>query len=210
MGHVILLGDSTLDNATYVRGGPAVINQVRKELPEGWRATLLAVDGSRIEDVFDQLRRIPADASHLVLSVGGNDLLAEASVLGRSAGTVGHGLAMLADIRDRFESDYAGLLKAASAFGLPTVACTVYEPRFPDPALSRAAAAALCLFDDAILRAARRAGLPTLDLRAVCSGDSDFANAIEPSSAGGEKMARALRDVILRHDFAARRAVVYP
>src|SRR5947209_7973018 len=139
MSHVILLGDSTLDNAAYVHGGPAVIDQVRGLLPEGWRATLLAVDGSRIEDVHRQLRRLPEDASHLALSIGGNDLLAAASVLGRPAGTVGQGMLMLADIRDRFAADYAGLLQALAATGRPTVVCTVYEPPLPDANLRRAA-----------------------------------------------------------------------
>ena len=44
--HVVLLGDSILDNGAYVPGKPAVIDQVRGELPAGWTATLLAVDGS--------------------------------------------------------------------------------------------------------------------------------------------------------------------
>src|SRR3954453_609630 len=141
MSPLVLLGDSTFDNAAYVRGGPAVIDQVRGLLPGGWRPPLRAVDGSRIEGVHRQLRRLPDDASHLVLSVGGNDLLAEAGVLGKPAGTVGRGVAMLADVRDRFEGEYAALLRAVVATVLPTVACTMYEPRFPDPALRRAASA---------------------------------------------------------------------
>jgi GDSL-like Lipase/Acylhydrolase family len=210
MSHLILLGDSILDNAAYVRGGPAVIDQVRGLLPAGWRATLLAVDGSRIEDVHGQLRRLPEDASHLVLSVGGNDLLTVASVLGRPAGTVGQGMLMLADIRARFADDYAGLLRALAETGRPTLVCTVYEPPFPDATLRRAAAAALGLFDDTIVRAARVTGVPVLELRAICSEDADFANPIEPSTAGGEKIARSLREVILRHDFAGRRTIIYP
>ncbi len=210
MSHIILFGDSTLDNAAYVAGGPAVIDQVRGRLPEGWRATLLALDGSRIEDVHRQLDRLPADASHLALSIGGNDLLAAASVLGRPAGTVALGVLMLADIRDRFASDYASLLRAVAASGLPTVVCTVYEPPFPDATLRRAAASALSLFDDAIVRAARVAGVPVLEMRAICSDDADFANPIEPSAVGGEKIARSLLDVLLRHDFDDRRTVVYP
>jgi len=210
MSHLVLLGDSTLDNGAYVRGGPAVIDQVRTHLPEGWRATLLAVDGSRIDGVHRQLQRLPDDASHLVLSVGGNDLLAEAGVLGEPASTVGRAVLMLADIRDRFGAAYFALLKEFVATGLPTLVCTVYEPRFPDEALRRSTAAALSLFDDLIVRAAQGAGLPVLELRAVCSDDADFANPIEPSSAGGDKFARALRTVIRHHDFSAGRATVYP
>lgn len=210
MGHLVLLGDSTLDNAAYVRGGPAVIDQVRRLLPEAWRATLLAVDGSRIEGVHRQLGRLPGDASHLVLSVGGNDLLAASGVLGKATGNVGQGITMLADIRDHLEEEYAALLRGVVATGLPTVACIVYEPRFPDADLRRAASAALCLFADAMIRAARFSVLPVLDLRSVCSEDSDFTNPIEPSVSGREKIATALHDLALHHNFTGSHTVVYP
>jgi hypothetical protein len=96
------------------------------------------------------------------------------------------------------------------ATGLPAVACTVYEPRFPDAVQRQAAAAALGLFDGAIVRAARRAGVPVLELRATCAEDHDFADPIEPSSAGGEKIARALCEIALGHDFSERKTVIYP
>lgn len=44
--------------------------------------------------------------------------------------------------------------------------------------------------------AARRSGVAVLELHTVCSEDSDFANPIEPSSAGGRKIARALREAL--------------
>src|SRR3954462_4689860 len=73
-GHVVLLGDSVLDNAGYLGGhGPEVVTQLRARLPAGWRATLLARGGSVTLDVPQQLRQLPADASHLVISAGGND-----------------------------------------------------------------------------------------------------------------------------------------
>ena len=52
MGHVVLLGDSIFDNALYVPGGPAVIDQLRRELPAGWSATLLAVVVSGMSEIF--------------------------------------------------------------------------------------------------------------------------------------------------------------
>jgi hypothetical protein len=81
MKHVVLLGDSVFDNAAYISGGPDVVTQLRQRLPPGWRASLLAVDGSVIASIAQQLARLPADASHLVISVGGNDALGYASVL---------------------------------------------------------------------------------------------------------------------------------
>ena len=55
MGHVVLFGDSIFDNARYVPDRPPVIEQVRRSLPSGWRATLLAVDGHVTSDVQRQL-----------------------------------------------------------------------------------------------------------------------------------------------------------
>ena len=50
MKHVVLLGDSIFDNASYVPGQPPVIEQLRSQLPPSWAATLLAVDGDVTED----------------------------------------------------------------------------------------------------------------------------------------------------------------
>jgi hypothetical protein len=36
MPHVVLLGDSTFDNAAYVAGGPDVPTQLRARLPHDW------------------------------------------------------------------------------------------------------------------------------------------------------------------------------
>ena len=82
MPHLVLIGDSILDNAAYTRGGPDVVSQVRGLLAPGWEATLLAVDGSTTDHVADQLGRLPKQATHLVLSVGGNDALMHQRILG--------------------------------------------------------------------------------------------------------------------------------
>jgi hypothetical protein len=211
-GHLVLLGDSIFDNASYVSGGhPAVIDQVRSRLPEGWSATLLARDGSVIGGVLRrQLPNLPADASHLVLSVGGNDVLGEAGLLLARVATVGEGLQLLLESRARFDEDYRRLMEAIRGCGLPTVVCTIYNPCSDDDAFQRAAVAALCLYDDAIIDNARRFGLPAIDLRAVCSEIADYANEIEPSAIGGAKIAEAICQVVTGHDFGARRSVIVP
>ena len=43
-----------------------------------------------------------------------------------------------------------------------------------------------------ILRVAISHRLPVIDLRAICASPEDYANPIEPSSAGGAKIARAI------------------
>ena len=209
-GHLVLLGDSILDNAAYVPGRPAVIDQVRNRLTEGWRASLLARDGSVIDDVHRQFERLPADASHLVLSAGGNDVLFEIGVLQEPAGTVGAGLRLLAGVRDRFEGDYRRLIQAVAARGLPCVVCTVYNPCSPDERFQREAVTALGIFNDRIVRVAREFKVPVIDLRAVCTEIADYANPIEPSSEGGAKIAQAVCDVVLGHDFSRRESVLFP
>jgi hypothetical protein len=192
MHHVVLVGDSIFDNAAYVGGGPDVIRQLRGVLPEPWRATLNARDGAVISEIATQLGRIPRDASHLVVSVGGNDALAEASVLDRRARSVAESLDQLADVRDRFQRDYRAMLDLVQSRGLVTAICTIYEARFPDPARRRVAATALTLINDCITREAFARDLTLIDLRLICDSDEDFANAIEPSLHGGEKIAHAI------------------
>ena len=80
-GHIVLIGDSIFDNASYVPGGPSVIEHVRRCLPRDWEATLLAIDGATVSGVEHQLTRMPKTASHLVLSAGGNDALGHSSFI---------------------------------------------------------------------------------------------------------------------------------
>ncbi|HEX2205117.1 MAG TPA: SGNH/GDSL hydrolase family protein [Longimicrobium sp.] len=209
MPHVVLLGDSIFDNAAYTRGGPDVIAQVREHAPEGWTATLLAVDGATTQGVPAQLRRLPDDATHLVVSAGGNDALAYVNVLYQPAGSVAEAMHTLAELAGEFERRYREMLDGVLRRGLPTAVGTIYNPRFPDPDEQRGAVAALSLFNDAILRAAFEAGVPVLDLRLICSDDRDYANPIEPSSHGGDKIARAILRLAAGHDFARRRTEVY-
>jgi lysophospholipase L1-like esterase len=209
MTHIVLLGDSVFDNASYVSGGPDVVRQLRGRLPSGWSATLAAVDGAVTASVARQLDRVPRDATHLIVSVGGNDALGQAGVLEDSANSIGLALHRLADVADRFERDYTAMLEAVLRRGLPTAICTIYDPRFPDARFRRVAITALKVFNDAIARAAFTRGLPLLDLRLICDEDADYANPIEPSVHGGEKIAAAILRAVSEHDFSKRRTEVF-
>ena len=203
MGTVVLLGDSIFDNARYVPGGPSVLEHLRRCLPRGWQATLLAVDGAVVADVSDQLARLPADASHLVVSAGGSDALGHSSLILREpAESFAEVLSRLADVRSEFQRDYRSMLQEVLGCGKPTAVCTVYDAI---PGLSRAEHTGLCLFNDVILREAFRVGVPVIDLRLICNEASDYApsSPIEPSAAGGGKIARAVNRVVTGFDFQA-------
>ena len=192
MTHVVLLGDSIFDNAAYVAGGPDVVHQLREFLPSGWRATLNALDGAVIADLPQQLQRLPADATHLVVSVGGNDALGEAALLDQKVGSMAEALELITQVRDQFRSAYAKMLDQVLARRLPFAVCTIYEPRFPEPTRRRLAATALTALNDAITREAFARNVDCIDLRIICDDDRDFANPIEPSVHGGAKIARAI------------------
>ncbi len=208
MSHVVLLGDSIFDNARYVPGGPAVVEQVQAALPPGWRATLLAVDGSITTDVPLQLKTLPADATHLVISVGGNDALGWGGLTRDTEHTAAEGFVELGRVRDEFLIDYAQTLKAVLAAGKPVTVCTVYDSV---PGLPRSDVAVLAVFNEAILRHAAAAGVPVIDLRLICTAAADYApmSPIEPSRVGGAKIASAIARVVTKHDFAAGGCRVY-
>jgi hypothetical protein len=191
MSHLVLLGDSIFDNARYVPGEPDVAAQVRTALPPGWQVTLLAGDGSVAGQVPSQLRRLPEDATHLVISAGGNDGLLAVDVLRRGVGSVAEGLLALAAARDTFGDSYRPMLSAALATGLPVAVCTIYDtPGWAQE--QRVIKAALSFFNDVITRAAFASGATLIDLRLICDADEDYANPIEPSAKGGAKIASAI------------------
>ena len=206
--HVCLLGDSIFDNQSYVGRDPDVVAQLRGVLPAGWRASLLAVDGDTTAGVARQLRALPPDASHLVLSVGGNDALGNVRLLSAPARSVGEALATLSGVVGTFEAAYRAAVAACLGPGLPLVICTIYNGNFPDPAYRRQVTTALAVFNDAILRTAAAHRLTVIDLRRVCNRPQDYANPIEPSAAGGAKIAAAIARAVTAPPLTLRGAHV--
>ena len=207
--HVVLLGDSVFDNAAYVAGAPDVVRQVQARLPGGSGATLAAVDGAVVRSVERQVGTIPREATHLFVSVGGNDALGAMGILEQPVRSVAEAVVNLSAMMRRFEQDYRAMLDAVTRRGLPTTLCTIYHPRFPEPDMQLVAYAGLALFNDCILREAFARRLPVIDLRFVCDDDEDFANPIEPSAIGGDKIAAAIVSLASEHDFRAGRSAVY-
>jgi lysophospholipase L1-like esterase len=195
MGHVVLLGDSIFDNGVYVAPAPDVPAQLRGRLP-GWEVTLLAVDGHVTADVqARQIGRLPKGATHLVVSVGGNDALGFSSVLTEAARSVAEATGRLAEARAQFQRGYERMVEAVAGKGLPTTLCTIYDANYPEPQ-KQLVVAGLALFNDVISRAAFSRGLPLVDLRLICSEAADYANPIEPSARGGEKITAAIARLV--------------
>jgi hypothetical protein len=192
MLHIALLGDSIFDNSSYTGGEPDVVTHLRGLLPTGGRATLLAIDGAITRSLMEQARGIPADATHLVVSIGGNDALGHLDLLDAPAASTADALRRLGTAVGGFEAAYRSAVQPIIHRGLPVTICTIYNGAFEALDLAARARVALMLFNDVILRVAFEHHVSVIDLRLVCSERADYANPIEPSGPGGLKIARAI------------------
>lgn len=211
MKHVVLLGDSIFDNAAYVPAGTEVEAQLQSRLGAQYQVRLLARDGSVLEDMAAQVERLgelPATATCLLVSCGGNDVLVLVGALKSPVRTVLEATEVLASWQARFRGDYQRMLDLVLSRKLPMVVSTIYDAV---PGLAPGVRAALALFNDVILREAVIRQLPVLDLRVVCDERTDYASSspIEPSAIGGQKIAAAIAQLVSAHDTDVMRTVVY-
>jgi hypothetical protein len=208
VNHIVLLGDSIFDNAAYVSSGPSVIDQLRRKLPDDWQASLLAVDGHITRNVLTQLDDLPANATHLFVSTGGNDALGMSHILYEPAQSVAEVLNRFNNIQREFWRDYCDMLRKVLGYNRPTAVCTIYDSV---PGLDLSAFTALSVFNDVILREAFKAKIPVIDLRLICNEPTDYSDisSIEPSVRGGDKITKAIIDVLTTYDFSSRQSLVY-
>ncbi|MDY7013858.1 MAG: SGNH/GDSL hydrolase family protein, partial [Cyanobacteriota bacterium] len=119
--------------------------------------------------VFQQCDRVPKDATHLFVSVGGNDTLRYATQLLASTQPATQMLEAIATMKAEFDRNYRQMLEAILSLDKPTVLCTIYDRcPFSDPVMGLLAFTALSVFNDCITRQAFEAGLPLIDLRVTC------------------------------------------
>lgn len=226
MKHIILAGDSIFDNSAYISNiEPDVAAQVKSTMGKNDKVTLLAVDGDVTSGVKRQLEKLPEDATHLIISVGGNDALGVLHELTKPANNIGEGFYKFYDMRSQFEHKYSSMLNSAMSHGIPTTVCTVYDPCFNHGNLQRVedymwygisadkmqktTVTALPIFNDIITRQAVTSGVPLMDLRLIFNNDGDYANPIEPSAAGGVKMASVIKKIVNNHRFEENRTSFY-
>ena len=196
---IVLIGDSILDNKRYTAGEPAVCEHLNDILGDAGSAVNLAVDGSITKEVTAQLERIPAETTHVVLSSGGNDALRYEGLLSQPVGSMAEGLALFREPLERFCTDYRNLHTALAdtRADVTVIACTVYNGRYPPP-LNESTLVAISLFNDQIYSVSHEFSCPVLELRNVCTQESDYANPIEPSGSGGRKIAAAIVEMVWR------------
>ncbi|WP_442511724.1 SGNH/GDSL hydrolase family protein [Novipirellula sp. SH528] len=190
--HIVLLGDSIFDNKIYVPNGNSVHEHLLASLSSPNTASLVAVDGAVVGSVLRQIERIPDGATHLVLSVGGNDALyLQSSVMGESSDSVHSSLGKMKAALQIFDREYEQVISRLRCFNMPLTICTIYDCV---PGLDDASLAGLAIINDIITRTAFKNSLGLIDLRLLCNEPGDYSaiSPIEPSHEGGAKIVTAI------------------
>jgi lysophospholipase L1-like esterase len=194
---ITLLGDSIIDNGAYVQQGePDVAKQLQDLLPEHV-VIKRAVDGAVCADVLSSQVANLEKTDCIILSAGGNDALQHIEILETATTTTAKDvLVRLGTIREEFRRWYAPLLDRLAITRAPVMVLTVYNPCFDghgmDASYQQAAEAAVSLFNDVIQQEAHHRSFKILELRTLFTDRADYANPIEPSAVGGEKLAKAM------------------
>ena len=193
--HLTLLGDSIIDNNPYVhRTGLPVEKHLKKMLPD-WSIEKRAIDGSVIEDVINlQLGSLKKD-SPVALSAGGNNLLKSFGIVQDDAKmTFNQVMKTLKPVIEKFENNYENLLNKIHS---PALCFTIYNPAFHHydetefmSPYQEACEVTVNIFNDIIQRLILKKGFEVLELRSLFTEKNDYANSIEPSHQGGEKIAK--------------------
>jgi lysophospholipase L1-like esterase len=189
--HIVLFGDSIIDNARYIpMGAPSVVTQLERAVAgRGWKVTRLAFDGAIMEHVKNiQVPQTPTDATVMVLSVGGNNGLQTLARLKAEFWTT------LTSFFQAFRLEYETLLDYMldTVKNVPLIVCTIYYPQFPQWIISLVSYAGLRILNRIIRSCAQARNIPVLDLWTIFSRREDYANVIEPGVPGGAKIVRNL------------------
>ena len=112
---IVLVGDSIFDNAAYVPGEPCVTEQLRARVRDGVDVSMLAVDGDFAGDVQQQIKKMPAQATHIFVSAGGNDALRYSYSFSKEYSSSVQLFTELSAVQKEFRNSYRAMLAAVTA-----------------------------------------------------------------------------------------------
>jgi len=194
--HVSLLGDSIIDNKVYVGEGELSVTEHLQHKSSSY-FTMIAVDGDTTKDVLDnQLDNLKESVSHIVLSIGGNDLLQNLHLLQDETSGMKFALEKCSELISQIQENYIKILEHLSQYDAKVLLCTVYEGDLESDLLlaeyDKAGQVMLKMHNDTVYYLASKFEVDVLELRNIFTNKEDYANPIEPSHIGGEKLAKAI------------------
>ena len=199
LSHITLLGDSVIDNKSYLQTGELSVTEHLNNLSD-LDFTQVAYDGDTTFDILNKQLFSPSvrTSSHIVLSIGGNDLLHNLSYLYASSisniniAVAGMYQQIFKPLEDRFET----IIQRLSSHRANLLLCTVYEgdlgrtDEFRD--ISDSSKIMVSSFNDIVYKTGQKYNADVLELREIFISAEDYANPIEPSHIGGEKLAKSI------------------
>ena len=194
--YVSLLGDSIIDNKVYVGQGELSVTE-HLQYNSSSNFTMIAVDGDTTEDALEnQLDNLKEPVSHIVLSIGGNDLLQNLHLLQDETSGMKFALEKSTELIGEIQENYTKILEHLSQYDAKVLLCTVYEGDLESDVLladyDKAGQAMLKMHNDTVYYLASKFDVDVLELRSIFTNKEDYANPIEPSHIGGEKLAKAI------------------
>jgi len=174
--HIILLGDSILNNINYVKENES-IEQMLKAQTET-QITSLAQDGAVLQDVFTQIDKIPLElnqpTTYIFLSIGGNDLLNHS----------------LSEIYIHKLIEQYKLLIATIITRLPSAKLYLLTLYYPTSVKYESYNEYISLWNKNVEELMPSSNI--IYLQNIINQEGDLVNQIEPSSNGGKKIAEAI------------------
>jgi hypothetical protein len=181
----VLLGDSILKNNDYVSNGKSV-DQLLIERTNG-KTTCLAVDHSKIVDIYSQVEMIPEElntnGTTIFLSAGGNDILThyvdqandstDTSILGAMFGS------------------YKNLIKSIQK-RMPNTTLVLLDIYYPDNLTYKKYHMIIDEWNKMVYDYASKNNISVLKISGVLTKSEDFSFGIEPSANGGKKLVEAI------------------
>ena len=199
MNKVVLFGDSIIDNKTYVSHGEFSVLEHLENI-SNYEYIQVAYDGHTTFDVQNKQLHLSTivKPSHIVLSVGGNDLLQNLQYL--SKGPVSNVNEAVSGIQQHIfeplEQRFETIIEELSSQRANLLVCTLYEgdlgrtDEFKD--VLDSSKIMVSSFNDIVYKTAKKYNADVLELREIFISSDDYANPIEPSHIGGEKLAKSI------------------
>lgn len=194
-----LLGDSIIDNKSYVGFNE---NSVLEHLEENSQYSYLQIakDGDTTEDLINNQLELSLQnqSTHTVLSIGGNDMLYNLPFLTSNKLFIRNEAFtdVYKEIFKPLEERYQIIVKNLSTQTSKLLLCTVYEGDLERSSEFReilnSSKIMIAVLNDIINKTASRYNADILELRNIFTSPEDFANPIEPSHIGGEKLAKKI------------------
>ena len=177
----VLLGDSILKNDAYVSDGKSVENLLLERT--NGKTTCLAIDHSKIVDIYSQVDKIPEELNTnlttVFLSAGGNDILThyvdqendstDTSILGTM-----------------FRA-YKKLIKSIQK-KLPNANIVLLDIYYPDNMTYKQYHSIINEWNKMVYEYAGKNGIGVLKISGVLTKPDDFSFGMEPSATGSRKL----------------------